>query len=82
MAERTERSLYSEINGLLERDDTLCTKAIADDEEVDQLRRKLIRLVLKFASIPAGRVLNCGEDFGMKLLPNTERVADEATNIA
>jgi phosphate transport system protein len=41
MVRSTERSLDSAINGLLQRDDRLCTKAIADDEEVDQLEKKI-----------------------------------------
>ena len=41
MAGLTDRSLYRAINGLLQRDDTLCTKAIADDEEVDQLEKQI-----------------------------------------
>lgn len=35
----TERSLYHAINGLLQRDDNLCSKAIADDEDVDQFEK-------------------------------------------
>ena len=41
MAGLTERSLYHAINGLLERDDSLCTTTIADDEEVDQLEKRI-----------------------------------------
>lgn len=41
MAGLTERSLFRAINGLLQRDDTLCTKAIADDEHIDQLEKQV-----------------------------------------
>jgi phosphate transport system protein len=41
MAGLTERGLSRAINGLLQRDDSLCTQAIADDEEVDQLEKQI-----------------------------------------
>ncbi len=83
MAELTERSLYSAINGLLERDDTLCTKAIADDEEVDQLEKKIdkagLEILLRYQPVASDLRLVIS---AMKLSPNIERIADEATNIA
>lgn len=39
MVELTENNLSHVINGLLQRDDSLCTKAVADDEQVDQRER-------------------------------------------
>jgi phosphate transport system protein len=48
MAGLTERNLYRTVNGLLQRDDNLCTKAIADDEEVDQLEKQIDKPVSKF----------------------------------
>ena len=39
MAGLTERSLYSAINGLLQRDDNPCTKAIADSRSHDAVIR-------------------------------------------
>jgi phosphate transport system protein len=83
MAELTERSLYSAITGLLERDDTLCTKAIADDEEVDQLEKKIdkagLEILLRYQPVASDLRLVVS---AMKLSPNIERIADEATNIA
>ena len=79
----TERSLYHAINGLLQRDDNLCTRAIADDEEVDQLEKKIdqigLEILLRYQPVASDlrQVVSV-----MKLSPNIERVADEATNIA
>ena len=79
----TERSLNSAINGLLQRDDSLCTKAIADDEEVDQLEKKIdkagLEILIRYQPVASDlrQVVSA-----MKLSPNIERVADEATNIA
>jgi phosphate transport system protein len=79
----TERSLYNAINGLLQRDDSLCTKVIADDEEIDQLEKEVdkigVEILLRYQPVASDlrQVVSV-----MKLSPNIERVADEATNIA
>jgi len=83
MAGLTEHSLRGAINGLLQRDDTLCTKAIADDEEVDQLEKQIdkvgLEILLRYQPVASDlrQVISA-----IKLSPNIERVADEATNIA
>jgi phosphate transport system protein len=83
MASLTERSLERAIKGLLERDDDLCTHAIADDEEIDQLEKQIdkdgIEVLLRFQPVASDlrRVVSA-----MKLSPNIERVGDQATNIA
>ena len=83
MAGLTEYSLRGAINGLLQRDDNLCTKAIADDEEVDQLEKQIdkagLEILLRYQPVASDlrQVIST-----MKLSPNIERVADEATNIA
>ena len=83
MAGLTEYSLRGAINGLLQRDDKLCTKAIADDEEVDQLEKQIdktgVEILLRYQPLASDlrQVISA-----MKLSPNIERVADEATNIA
>ena len=83
MAGLTERSLYHAINGLLQRDDNLCTKTIADDEEVDQLEKQIdkagVEILVRYQPVASDlrQVISA-----MKLSPNIERVADEATNIA
>jgi phosphate transport system protein len=79
----TERSLYRAFNGLLRRDDDLCTKAIADDEEIDQLEKQIdkagLEILFRYQPVASDlrQVISA-----MKLSPNIERVADEATNIA
>jgi phosphate transport system protein len=83
MAGLAERTLDRAIRGLLQRDDNLCTTAIADDEEIDQLEKQIdkdgIDVLLRFQPVASDlrRVVAA-----MKLSPNIERVADQATNIA
>src|SRR4029453_4545392 len=83
MAGLAARSLYHAINGLLQRDDSLCTRAIADDEEVDQLEKKIdkagLEILLRYQPVASDLRQVMSE---MKLSPNIEGVADEATNIA
>ena len=83
MAGLAERSLDRAIKGLLQRDDNLCTTAIADDEEIDQLEKQIdkdgVDLLIRFQPVASDlrRVISA-----MKLSPNIERVGDQATNIA
>jgi len=83
MAGLAERSLDRAIKGLLKRDDNLCANAIADDEEIDQLEKQIdkdgVDVLLRFQPVASDlrRVVAA-----MKLSPNIERVADQATNIA
>src|SRR5262249_61981037 len=63
--------------------DGLCTAAIADDEEIDQLEKQIdkdgIDVLLRFQPVASDlrRVVA-----SMKLSTNIERIADQATNIA
>jgi phosphate transport system protein len=83
MVELAERGLYRAINGLLQRDDTLCAQAIADDEEVDRLEKQIdkagVEILLRYQPVASDlrQVVSV-----MKLSPDIERIADEATNIA
>src|ERR1700726_5269574 len=83
MAGLAERSLDRAIKGLLQRDDNLCTTAIADDEEIDQLEKQIdkdgVDVLLRFQPVASDlrRVVSA-----MKLSSNLERIADQATNIA
>src|SRR3982074_3589212 len=83
MAGLAERTLDRAIKGFLQRDDNLCTTAIADDEEIDQLEKQIekdgVGFLLRFQLVASGlrRVVAA-----MKLSPNIERIADQATNIA
>jgi phosphate transport system protein len=82
MATLTERSLNNAIEGLLQRDDELCTRAIADDVEINELEKQIdkegIDLLLRFQPVASDlrRVVSA-----IKLNSNLERVADQATNI-
>src|SRR5437773_9175888 len=83
MSSLAERSLERAMKGLLERDDDLCANAIADDEEIDQLEKQIdkegVDVLLRFQPVASDlrRVVAA-----MKLSPNIERIADQATNIA
>ncbi|MEY2544593.1 MAG: phosphate transport system protein [Verrucomicrobiota bacterium] len=83
MAGLAERTLDRAIKGLMQRDDNLCTTAIADDEEIDQLEKQIdkdgVDVLLRFQPVASDlrRVVAA-----MKLSPNIERIADQATNIA
>ena len=83
MAGLAERTLDRAIRGLLQRDDNLCATAIADDEEIDQLEKQIdkdgVDVLLRFQPVASDlrRVVAA-----MKLSPNVERIADQATNIA
>src|SRR5207249_7512782 len=83
MAGLAERTLDRAVKGLLERDDNLCTTAIADDEEIDQLEKQIdkdgVDVLLRFQPVASDlrRVVAA-----MKLSPNIERIADMATTIA
>jgi phosphate transport system regulatory protein PhoU len=83
MAGLAERTLDRSIKGLLQRDDNLCVTAIADDEEIDQLEKQIdkdgVDVLVRFQPVASDlrRVVAA-----MKLSPNIERIADQATNIA
>lgn len=83
MSSLTERSLDRALSGLLQRDDELCTTAIADDEEIDQLEKQVdkdgVDLLLRFQPVASDlrRVVSA-----MKLSGNLERIADQAVKIA
>src|ERR1043166_8356478 len=83
MAGLTERSLERAMKGLFDRNDDLCAATIADDEEIDQLEKQIdkdgVDILLRFQPVASDlrRVVSA-----MKLSPNIERVADQATNIA
>jgi phosphate transport system protein len=55
MASLTERNLNYAIEGLLQRDDDLCARAIADDSEIDELEKQIdkdgIDVLLRFQPV-------------------------------
>src|SRR5438105_15683007 len=78
-----ERTLDRAVKGLLQRDDALCTTAIADDEEIDQLEKQIdkdgVDVLLRLQTVTS-RLRRAVA--ALKLSPNIERIADQATNIA
>ncbi|MGI8601872.1 MAG: phosphate signaling complex protein PhoU [Verrucomicrobiales bacterium] len=83
MASHAQRMLSESVRGLLERDNALCNKVIADDDEVDQLEvqvdRDGVQIIMKYSPVAADlrRVM-----MTIKVGQQLERVADEAVNIA
>lgn len=83
MASLTERNLHNAMSCLLKRDDDLCNVSIADDEEVDQLEKRIdqdgIDLLRRFQPVASDlrQVVAA-----MKVSGNLERIADQAVNIA
>src|SRR6266699_6466789 len=83
MAGLAERTLDRAIKGLFQRDDNLCTTAIADEEKIDQLEKQIdkdgVDVLLRFQPVASDlrRVVSA-----MKLSSNLERMADQATTIA
>jgi phosphate transport system protein len=83
MASNAELNLEHAVRGLIERNGDLCSTAIVDDEEVDQLEKRIdaegMRVLARYN--PMGRELR--EIVAtMKMATNLERVSDEAGNIA
>ena len=82
MATLTERSLNNAMDGLVGRDDDLCTRAIADDAEINELEKQIdkdgIDVLLRFQPVASDlrRVISA-----IKLNSNLERVADQAVSI-
>jgi len=82
MASIAQRNLEHVCRGLLERDTELCTQAIGEDDEVDELERRVdwegMQIIVRFA--PKAQALR--EVLGsMKIATNLERVSDQAVNI-
>lgn len=83
MAELVDHSLEHVLRGLQERNDDLCLKTIADDDEINQMEKQIDRdgmeLIVRFQPVASDlrRVVAT-----MKLSPNLERIADESVSIA
>jgi len=83
MAKLTNSSLRSAIDGLFLEDDALCNKAIAEDEEIDQLEKEIDRIGIEILT----RFHPLASDLrsvvsAMRVSNNLERVADQAVSIA
>jgi phosphate transport system protein len=83
MASIALQQLQNAVQGLLERDNDLCNAVIAEDDEVDQLEKKIdsdaVHVLVKFhpEAYEMRRVL-----MTMKMGQQLERISDEAVNIA
>ncbi len=83
MAAQARHNLERAITSLLERNVELANAVIADDDEVDELERKIDRLgvdiLVRFHPVATDLRLVVSS---MKISMNLERISDHATNIA
>ena len=83
MAGLVTKSLDLAVQGLLERNTSLCSEVIADDEEIDNLEVKLdeegVKIIMLFQPVASDlrKVVTA-----MKVSSNLERTADQAVGIA
>lgn len=83
MASLSQRNLENAKRGLLERNSDLCNETIGEDDEVDELERKVDRegmeLILRYAPVASDlrQVLR-----SLKVATDLERVSDQAVGIA
>ena len=83
MASISEQNLEHAIRGLLTRNAELCNEAIAEEEEVNQLERRIdadsFEILMRYNPV-AGDLREVIA--GMKVANNLERISDEARSIA
>lgn len=83
MASIAEQNLQHAVRGLLTRSADLCNEAIAEEEEVNQLERRIdaesFEILMRYNPV-AGDLREIIS--GMKVANNIERVSDEARSIA
>tara|TARA_R110002096_G_scaffold332034_2_gene526081 strand:- start:677 stop:1384 length:708 start_codon:yes stop_codon:yes gene_type:complete len=83
MASIAEQNLENAVRGLVTRNTELCNAAIAEDEEVNNLERRIdadsFEILMRFNPVASDlrEVIA-----GMKVANNLERISDEAQNIA
>lgn len=83
MASVAEQNLENSIRGLLSRNQDLCNEAIAEDDEVNSLERRIdadsYEILMRYNPVASDlrEVIA-----GMKVANNLERISDEAQNIA
>jgi phosphate transport system protein len=83
MAAQARYNLERAITSLLERNTELANAVIADDDEVDELERKIdklgVEILVRFHPVASDLRLVVSS---MKISMNLERISDHATNIA
>jgi phosphate transport system protein len=83
MAGVAAQNLANAVQGLVEASPDLCNKAIADDEEVDGLEKRIDKegmdIIMKFSPVASDlrRVIST-----MKMATSLERISDHAVSIA
>src|SRR5260370_30533880 len=83
MSSLTDLNFQTAIEALLNRDNELCTRVIADDEEVDILEKQVdqdgVNLLIRFHPVASDmrEVISA-----IKVSTNLERIADHAVTIA
>ena len=83
MASIAEQNLENAVRGLLTRNSELCNEAIVEDDEVNNLERRIdadsFEILMRYNPVASDlrEVIA-----GMKVANNLERVSDEAQNIA
>ena len=77
------QNLASSVSGLIQRNTDLCSRVIADDEEIDHLEMRIdeegLKIIALFQPVASDlrKVVSA-----MKVASNLERVADQAVGIA
>ena len=83
MASNAQLNLEHAVRGLLDRDADQCKAAIADDEEVDQLEKRIDREGMRILALFNPVAMDLRQVVAsMKMSTNIERISDEAGNIA
>jgi len=83
MASLTDRNLQNAMACLLDGNAELCAVAVADEEEIDELEKKIdndgVEILLRFQPVASDlrRVIST-----MKVSANLERIADQAVMVA
>jgi phosphate transport system protein len=83
MSSLTDRMFQTAVEGLLDRDNDLCSQVVADDEEIDNLEKKVdldgINLLVRFQPVASDMR---GVISAMKISTSLERIADLSVSIA
>ena len=83
MADLVRLNLDKAVEGLIKRDTNLCTAVIADDEDINNLEKRIdeegLRIITLYQPVASDLRLVASM---MKVSPNLERIGDQAVGIA
>ena len=83
MADLVRLNLDKAVEGLIKRDTNLCTAVIADDEDINNLEKRIdeegLRIITLYQPVASDLRLVASM---MKVSPNLERIADQSVGIA